>query len=156
MLAKRWGTEHESVVPYKAFRTADGYLTLGTGNEAQFRSFCERIGVPELADDDRFADNARRVANRKQLYEIIDPVLASKTNAYWTQVFDGSSFPVGPVNNMAQVSDRCSAKVLELFTGFTGDFVRGDRTTAYYRGHHHEDRRLRFENIYIFFPSISI
>ncbi|KAI4466171.1 succinate--hydroxymethylglutarate coa-transferase [Holotrichia oblita] len=35
--AKRWGTAHESVVPYEAFPTKDGYFTIGTGSDKQFR-----------------------------------------------------------------------------------------------------------------------
>lgn len=103
MLAKRWGTEHESLVPYKAFQTSDGFLTLGTGNDVQFRSFCERISVPELCADERFANNACRVKNRKQLYAIIEPILRTKTNDEWMEIFEGVPFPYGPVNDMAQV-----------------------------------------------------
>lgn len=151
MLAKRWGTEHESVVPYKAFRTADGYLTLGTGNDAQFRSFCERIGMPELAADDRFADNARRVDNRKQLYGIIDPVLASKTNAHWTRVFDGSPFPVGPVNDMAQVILFCR-RVSAVFGGRAAILsqvvaAHGRRACISGHGDRTTDFRRIFENL---------
>jgi len=103
MLAKRWGTEHESMVPYKAFQTSNGFLTLGTGNDVQFRSFCERISKPELATDERFVNNACRVENREQLYDIIKPILNSKTNEEWMEIFEGVPFPCGPVNNMAQV-----------------------------------------------------
>ena len=27
--AGRWGTEHASIVPYQAFETRDGYMTIG-------------------------------------------------------------------------------------------------------------------------------
>lgn len=103
MQTKRWGTEHESVVPYKAFQTSDGFLTLGTGNDVQFASFCDRISTPELATDERFANNACRVKNRGQLYEIIEPILKTKTNREWMKIFEGVPFPCGPVNDMAQV-----------------------------------------------------
>lgn len=103
MLAKRWGTEHESMVPYKAFQTSNGFLTFGTGNDAQFRSFCERIEIPELATDERFVSNACRVKNREQLYSIIEPIIGTKSNEEWMEIFKGVPFPYGPVNNMAQV-----------------------------------------------------
>lgn len=106
MHTKRWGTEHESLVPYKAFETSDGFLTLGTGNDAQFQSFCERISMPELAADERFVSNSCRVQNRKLLYEIIEPILKSKTNEEWMRIFEGVPFPYGPVNDMAQVRTR--------------------------------------------------
>lgn len=103
MHTKRWGTEHESMVPYKAFETSDGFFTLGTGNDVQFRSFCERISIPELAKDERFSNNDCRVKNREQLYNIIKPILKTKTNDEWTKIFEGVPFPCGPVNDMAQV-----------------------------------------------------
>lgn len=103
MHTKRWGTEHESLVPYKAFQTSDGFLTLGTGNDVQFGSFCDRISTPELATDERFVNNACRVKNREQLYEIIEPILKTKTNSEWMEIFEGVPFPCGPVNDMAQV-----------------------------------------------------
>lgn len=95
------------MVPYKAFRTADGFLTLGTGNDAQFRSFCELIAAPGLAANERFANNARRVENREQLYAVLEPIMEAKTNDQWMEIFQGAPFPVGPVNDMAQVSVFC-------------------------------------------------
>lgn len=103
MLTKRWGTEHESVVPYKAFKTSNGFLTFGTGNEAQYKSFCDRISMPELTTDERFVNNECRVKNREELYKIIEPLLESKTNEEWMKIFEGVPFPVGPVNDMKQV-----------------------------------------------------
>ncbi|XP_050545014.1 succinate--hydroxymethylglutarate CoA-transferase isoform X2 [Daktulosphaira vitifoliae] len=96
---KRWGTEHESIVPYKAFKTLDGFFTLGAGSDCQFKSFCELIHRPELAKDERFMTNVSRVKYRDQLYRIIEPILASKTNCEWTNTFNGAPFPCGSAFN---------------------------------------------------------
>ena len=32
-VATRWGTGHASIVPYQAFKTQDGYITIGCGND---------------------------------------------------------------------------------------------------------------------------
>ncbi|XP_050420377.1 succinate--hydroxymethylglutarate CoA-transferase [Adelges cooleyi] len=111
---KRWGTEHESVVPYKAFKTNDGFFTFGAASNAQFLSFCQKICLPELAVDERFASNAARVEHRQQLYEIIEPILASKTNSEWVEVFDGVPFPFGPVNDMTQAFNNEHVKDIGL------------------------------------------
>jgi succinate--hydroxymethylglutarate CoA-transferase len=34
--AKRMGTAHASIVPYESFRSKDGYMTIGCGNDLQF------------------------------------------------------------------------------------------------------------------------
>ena len=49
------GNSHPSLFPYEPLPTADGDLIVTAGNDAQFRKLCEVLGVPELADDPRFA-----------------------------------------------------------------------------------------------------
>ena len=34
--AKRMGTAHASIVPYESFRSKDGYMTIGCGNDLQY------------------------------------------------------------------------------------------------------------------------
>ncbi|XP_035174661.1 succinate--hydroxymethylglutarate CoA-transferase isoform X7 [Oxyura jamaicensis] len=38
---KRWGTAHGSIVPYQAFKTKDGYIVVGAGNDQQFVTVCK-------------------------------------------------------------------------------------------------------------------
>lgn len=65
---RRWGTAHASIVPYQAFRTADGgWLVVGGGNDAQYRELCKRIGRLDLLDEEEYKTNAQRVKNRKRL-----------------------------------------------------------------------------------------
>lgn len=102
--AKRWGTAHESIVPYETFETADGFLTVGAGSDLQFRDLCERINRPRLHQDARFADNVFRVKNRAVLVQELKKCLATKSTAEWLNTFEGSSFPYGQVNTISQVS----------------------------------------------------
>lgn len=102
--AQRWGTAHESIVPYQAFRTASGgWLTIGTGSDQQFAALCERLGRSELPADKRFAGNSERVANREAIVRIVSECIAAESTEYWMERFEGASFPVGPVNSMAEV-----------------------------------------------------
>ena len=55
----RLGNRHPSITPYETFRAADGDFAVACGNDALFRRLCAAIGRPELAEDDRYADNAR-------------------------------------------------------------------------------------------------
>uniref|UniRef100_A0A023FCB7 Putative l-carnitine dehydratase/alpha-methylacyl-coa racemase n=1 Tax=Amblyomma cajennense TaxID=34607 RepID=A0A023FCB7_AMBCJ len=52
--ASRHGTSHESIVPYAAFETSDGYITVGAASEGQFKVFCRVLDVNELLSDLRF------------------------------------------------------------------------------------------------------
>lgn len=101
--AKRWGTSHPSIVPYQAFKTKDAYLVLGATNNRQFKILAERLGLPELADDDRFVSNDARVQNRQALKVILDKAFSASTTSEWLAVFEGSGMPYGPINTLEKV-----------------------------------------------------
>nr|CAG4646248.1 EOG090X05UC [Macrothrix elegans] len=101
--AKRWGTAHESIVPYQAFATLDGFMTVGGGNDRQFIELCSHINRPDLALDAKYKTNRLRVENRRELLEQISRTMATKTNAEWEKVFEGGNFPYGPINKLSQV-----------------------------------------------------
>src|SRR3546814_11058467 len=63
---KRMGNAHVNVVPYQVFATADGQLVIAVGNDGQYRRLCAILGVPEWADDVRFANNAARLAKARK------------------------------------------------------------------------------------------
>lgn len=112
--AKRWGTAHHSIVPYEAFKTKSGYLTLGTGSDAQFKALCGYLGIEEIAADAKYRTNLDRVENREQLCGLLNEILATRTNEEWMEIFADAPFPVGPINNMAEVFDDPHVKAIEL------------------------------------------
>ena len=65
------GNAHASIVPYGTFETRDGQLMLAVGNDEQWRRFCAAADVPDLAADERFSTNPRRVTNRDQLWPLV-------------------------------------------------------------------------------------
>ncbi|GAB6028851.1 hypothetical protein CHUAL_004654 [Chamberlinius hualienensis] len=102
MEAKRWGTESESIVPYKAFKTADGYVVIGAGNDEQFKDMCQRMDLVNVINDSRFKTNELRVMNRDSLSKILNDSFIQKTNEDWLKCFTGSRCPIAPVNSMQQ------------------------------------------------------
>ncbi|CAH0557167.1 unnamed protein product [Brassicogethes aeneus] len=100
--ASRWGTAHESIVPYEAFPTKDGYFTIGTGSDKQFKDFCERINKPELSENKKFLTNKLRVKNRGELLKTLRECLIQKTNKEWFKIFEGAQFPCGPINTLQE------------------------------------------------------
>ncbi|WP_232666092.1 CaiB/BaiF CoA transferase family protein [Pseudonocardia sp. TRM90224] len=63
------GMGSPAVVPYGAYRSADGHtVVLGTTNDSEWRRLArDVIGRPDLADDPRYAGAAERVAHREEL-----------------------------------------------------------------------------------------
>ncbi|GJQ14867.1 hypothetical protein GpartN1_g6658.t1 [Galdieria partita] len=100
---KRWGTAHESIVPYQGFRTKDGYLIIGALNNSQFQTLCKTLGMENLAQDDKFSNNAKRVENRRQLIQILQETFEKKTTDEWLKELDGVNLPYGPINTIDQV-----------------------------------------------------
>ncbi|KAJ3022060.1 hypothetical protein HKX48_007100 [Thoreauomyces humboldtii] len=100
--AKRWGTQHASIVPYQAFPTQDSHLVVGAGNDGQFRKLCNAIGRPDLPQNPKFANNSARVAARVELIEILSDVFRSKPNEAWLDVLADVGIPFSPVNSIAQ------------------------------------------------------
>ena len=101
--AKRWGTGHSSIVPYQAFKTKEGkFLTVGAGNNKHFKELCELLDLQQLLVDDRFKDNASRVTNREVLIPILKKRFQEKTCTDWLAIFEGSSFPFGPINTVGE------------------------------------------------------
>ncbi len=99
----RLGTAHPNTVPYQVFPSSDGYYILGANNDHQFRRYCGFAGMPELADDPRFATNAARVANRDELVRMISDVSRKQPTHYWLEGLGRMGLPCGPVNTIDQV-----------------------------------------------------
>ena len=68
----RWGSAHPQIVPYQAFRAADGDLVVCVTNEKFWRSLCALLERPDLAADPRFATNPDRVAHRSALVPLLE------------------------------------------------------------------------------------
>nr|XP_014335699.1 PREDICTED: succinate--hydroxymethylglutarate CoA-transferase isoform X2 [Bos mutus] len=101
--AQRWGTAHGSIVPYQAFKTKDGYLVVGAGNNQQFAAVCKILNLPELINDSKYRTNHLRVQNRKELIKILSTRFKEEMTSKWLQLFEGSGVPYGPINNMRNV-----------------------------------------------------
>ena len=72
------GNRHPSIAPYETLHAADGPFVVAVGNDAQFATFAAALGVPELADDERFATNAARVTNRDELVHALEAALRER------------------------------------------------------------------------------
>jgi crotonobetainyl-CoA:carnitine CoA-transferase CaiB-like acyl-CoA transferase len=99
----RMGNAHPSIVPYQTFDASDKKIALAVGNNTQFENLCGAIGHPELADDERFASNPDRVANREELVAILQEKFSRRTADEWTEEIRNAGVPCGPVNTLADV-----------------------------------------------------
>ena len=61
---RRLGNQHPNIAPYEVFATADSWIILAVGNDAQFTRACEVLG---LMPGTEYATNPQRVAHRAEL-----------------------------------------------------------------------------------------
>jgi formyl-CoA transferase len=98
--AQRWGTAHESIVPYQVFPTQDRAIAIAVANQKMWRNFCALVGKPEWTDDPRFETNPKRVENRHVLLPLVAEVMTTRGCDEWVRLLVDTGIPCGPVNNM--------------------------------------------------------
>jgi crotonobetainyl-CoA:carnitine CoA-transferase CaiB-like acyl-CoA transferase len=101
----RLGNAHPNIVPYQAFKTADGFIILAVGNDAQFRRFCELAAREDLLVDERFQKNSSRVKYRDILVPQVAQIMTMKTTGSWLTELNKRGIPCGPINNIDEVFD---------------------------------------------------
>ena len=99
----RLGNAHPNIVPYQTFAASDGHFILAVGNDSQFRRFCETAGCPELADDELFANNPARVANREALVPLIEARTRRRPTGRWIADLEAAGVPCGRINDLEAV-----------------------------------------------------
>ncbi len=99
---RRLGNRHSSLAPYETFRTSDGHVIVGVGNDSLWKRFCRAVDRSDL-DQPRFEKNAGRVASYDELRRLLAPLFASKSTAEWTSLLETAGIPVGQVRDVAEV-----------------------------------------------------
>ncbi|MEO7403213.1 MAG: CoA transferase [Burkholderiales bacterium] len=118
------GSGAAGIVPYRAYRTADGDLVVGTGNDALYRKLCDALGKPEWASDARFRTNPDRVKQETTLYPLIEAEMAKRGNADWIEVFDAAGIPCAPVQNAREMLSHPQTLALGLQQAIPGSGMR--------------------------------
>lgn len=98
----RMGTAHPSLCPYQAFRTQDGELMLGVGNDRLWQRFCQEAGLAQYAEDPDFSTNAQRVNRFEQTCALVQQVLEQDTTQSWLSRLRRAGVPVAPLHTLDQ------------------------------------------------------
>jgi crotonobetainyl-CoA:carnitine CoA-transferase CaiB-like acyl-CoA transferase len=94
----RMGNGHVNLVPYQAFRAADGELIVAVGNDAQFERLCGILGLAELAGDPRFRTNPARVTHRETLIPLLEAAMVERDRRDLAAALEAAGIPAGPIN----------------------------------------------------------
>ena len=79
---------------YRLYPTQDDdWICVAAVTDDEFAALCNALGVPEIANDERFASNASRLEHRRQLESILEPRFLTKTARFWTRTLDDAGVP---------------------------------------------------------------
>lgn len=97
------GSGHQVNVPYQAFRASDRWLVIAIFGERFWPELCAVLGRPELAMDPRYRRAPDRFAHKRELLDIIEPIVASRTCDEWMELFVAEKIPCAPINTIDEV-----------------------------------------------------
>jgi crotonobetainyl-CoA:carnitine CoA-transferase CaiB-like acyl-CoA transferase len=110
----RYGNAHANIVPYQVFRASDRDFIIACGNDSQFMSLCDAIGLPDLSKDARFTRNSDRVIHREDIVRILSEHFMQDTADAWIDRIYPRGVPVGAINDIAQALDEPQVKARNM------------------------------------------
>jgi crotonobetainyl-CoA:carnitine CoA-transferase CaiB-like acyl-CoA transferase len=108
------GSAHIMSAPYQAFPTADGWITVGAANQANWLRLVEVMEAPELQNDARFAENSDRMKHLDELSEVLGNRFKHRTSRDWLSRFANAGLPAGPIYNMKEVLEEQQTRAREM------------------------------------------
>ena len=93
-------------IMYRAYATADGFVTVAVIAERLWRRLCKALGFDGLADDPRYADWAKVAEWQPQLRERFEARFRERTTDEWLSVLIAAGVPAGRVQWGAPVFDH--------------------------------------------------
>ena len=104
----RVGARHAAIAPYGPFPTAGGDVVyLGIQNEREWVLFCQEVlKRPEVATDERFDSNPKRVANLQALHEVIGDVFGDLPASDVVSRLECGRIAYGDLNTVQQFADH--------------------------------------------------
>lgn len=110
----RLGNAHPNISPYEVMPTTDGHLILAVGNDGQFARLCAILGLEGVTDDERFATNKARVANKVEVRRIVSAETVKWTRRDLLTACEQNAVPAGPINTIGDMFDDPQVKARGL------------------------------------------
>jgi crotonobetainyl-CoA:carnitine CoA-transferase CaiB-like acyl-CoA transferase len=93
---------HPSIVPFQAFATADGYITVAAAKPHFWERLCRAVGRADLLEDPRYESFATRDEHRDELLAEFEAVFVAEPSDHWVALLVDAGVPVGKVNDVAE------------------------------------------------------
>ncbi|AUL20526.1 CoA transferase [Bordetella holmesii] len=100
---QRRGNRHPNIQPQRVYQCRDGRIILAIGSDTQFAKLCRVLGHPDMAQDERFRNNAGRVTHLAELDPWLDEQLLQHDKAPLLAALEAEGVPSAPINTIADV-----------------------------------------------------
>jgi formyl-CoA transferase len=138
------GNRYESCYPYDSFTAKDGSVVIAAANDKLWRLVCHAIEQPELAFDERFDTNAKRVERHAEIKLLIESWTRSHNVDDVVETMLAAGVPASPINTVDRlVTDPHIAGARQMFvdmehpkagkTKLTGCHIKLSATPAHLR-----------------------
>ncbi len=114
----RSGLNHPTIAPYGDYVCQDGKAVLfSIQNETEWRALCDKVlGRPEVADDERFATNPLRVANRPALDAVINEVFGAAPRERIIERLEAARIAYGRVSTLEDLKEHPQNRTVTVET----------------------------------------
>ncbi len=113
-VAGQEGNHHPTNSPMGVFDTADGQVNLAASTDRMFRSFCKEMGVPDMAEDERFRTPGARVRNRQELEREINALTRKVDTRELVERLNDAGCPCGPIYDIGQAFEDEQVRHLKM------------------------------------------
>lgn len=127
---RRMGNQHPTIVPYQDFACADGDIIIALGNDRQFRDLVHVLGLPDMAEDPRFATSASRSDNREAMFARINPAIAQWKSDDLLAALEAAKLPCGKIHTIPEALVQPQTVARELVQ----EIARDDGTPVRFVG----------------------
>jgi itaconate CoA-transferase len=105
----RVGLNHHTMFPYGPYEAGDGrwlIIAAGAGSWEQWSRFCTTIDAPFLLEEDRYATNDLRMANRDELQDKLMTLFKQRDRVTWLARFQSAGIPAGAFNSFTEAMEH--------------------------------------------------
>lgn len=99
------GSAHQTSAPYQAFRTNDGWVTIGAVTSKTWSALCGVLGLEAPLRDERYDSAYERHAARAELAAVIESATRSWSSEQLVAALEGAGVPCAPIADYAAVFD---------------------------------------------------
>lgn len=120
----RWGVNRFApTYPGTSYRTADGWAGVTALIPAQWRALAQIAGLPELAEDPRFATTVDRLLLADEVDEILAPIFLARTTDEWVALGARHRVPIAPMPHPGELPQVGHWRARGSFAPFDGSEV---------------------------------